>query len=228
MELYDPGPALHLLEWHRKLRYPYLCRFGGARLRIAKGVFCPTLTHASSLLLASVQFEPGQRVLDVFSGSGAFAILAALSGAHAVAVDISASAAECAIANAALNGVQDEVDVRLGTLEDCVSRTEKFDLIVANPPLLPSRSDIPKDDIEAAVYDPGFRATVGFFNEVGYHLDRHGRCCVVTSDVLDRAGHDVDRLCIDRGLAGSLVAKLDVGYETYRVHELTLTCEPSP
>jgi hypothetical protein len=220
MDLYDPAPAQILLSRHDELQYPYECNFGGARLQISKGVFCPTLTNASPLLLSAVNFEPGQRVLDVFSGSGAFAVVAALCGAEAVAVDISPLAAECAITNVALNRVESKVEVRSGTLEVCVSSDERFDVIVANPPLLPGCWAGLDGDLVESIYDPEFRATLSFFSEVGCRLDRCGSCYVITSDVFDRAGYDVDRLSFDGGLAAALVAERDAGYETYRVHEL--------
>jgi hypothetical protein len=90
--LYDPLPAGKLIDKHRALRYPYTCKFGSATLEIIEGVFCPTFANAPRLLLETVRFKAGQHVLDVFSGSGAFGIIAALAGASVVTVDISARA----------------------------------------------------------------------------------------------------------------------------------------
>jgi release factor glutamine methyltransferase len=80
-------------------------------------------------------------VLDVCSGSGALAIAAALAGATSVtAVDVSWRAIVTERVNARLNGVR--IRARRGTLLDAVPG-ETFDLIVSNPPYLPSPGDLP-------------------------------------------------------------------------------------
>ncbi len=50
-DLYDLQPAEKLIAKHEVLSYLYHCTFGGAQLIIDEGVFCPTLTNASPLLL---------------------------------------------------------------------------------------------------------------------------------------------------------------------------------
>jgi methylase of polypeptide subunit release factors len=214
---YDLGPARELLARHHQLQYPYICQFGSAVLEIGEGVFCPTLTKVSPLLLNAITFRREGRVLDVFSGSGAFGINAALQGADVVTVDISEAAVACTVRNALLNNVAARVDARKGVIQECVSANETFDLIIANPPLLPGcRSD----ELSAAVFDPGLRATIDFILAVKRHLNPHGCCYLVTSDIIDRYGYDIDRIVVEGGLVSAIADKLDVGYETYRVHEL--------
>jgi release factor glutamine methyltransferase len=94
-------------------------------------------------LLADVMRERrlahGRTVLDVFTGTGALAVAAALDGARAVsAVDVSRRAVLNARINARLNGVR--VRALRGDLFAPVTG-ERFDLIVANPPYVPSASD---------------------------------------------------------------------------------------
>jgi release factor glutamine methyltransferase len=79
------------------------------------------------------------RVLDVCTGSGVLAIAAARAGASRVtAVDVSRRAVLAAWLNAWLNGVR--LRVRRGDLFEPV-RGERFDLIVSNPPYIPSEDD---------------------------------------------------------------------------------------
>jgi len=118
---YDPAPAQRLVEKHEALPDSYKCRFGSAQLEIDRGVFCPTLTQVSPFLLEHTRFQAKQRVLDAFTGSGAFAIHAALQGAEAVAYDNSPIAVACAQKNVRKNDVEDKVDVRLGTLRAVIS-----------------------------------------------------------------------------------------------------------
>src|SRR4051812_17764413 len=70
----DLSPALSLLSRHEAVAAALEVTFGGMNLVVPRGVFCPTLTNTSKLLLNAVDVRPGERVLDAFSGSGAFAV----------------------------------------------------------------------------------------------------------------------------------------------------------
>lgn len=90
----------------------------------------------------------GARVLDVFSYVGAWGVRAARHGAKEVMlVDSSAAALELAEANAARNGVS--VLTRKGdafqVLEDLMARSERFDVVIIDPPAFAKRKkDQPK------------------------------------------------------------------------------------
>ena len=105
------------------------------------GVFAP---RSDTWLLAEhLRRQPQARgtVLDVCSGSGALAVAAALAGATSVtAVDVSRRAVATAVLNGWLNGVR--IRARRGALLDAVPG-EAFDLIVSNPPYLPSPGALP-------------------------------------------------------------------------------------
>ncbi|MCZ2526403.1 HemK2/MTQ2 family protein methyltransferase [Streptomyces sp. HB2AG] len=82
---------------------------------------------------------PGARVLDVGTGSGAVALAAARAGAADVtAVDISSRAVLAARLNAVLRRVR--VRVLRGDLALPVGH-RRFEIIVSNPPYVPSPSD---------------------------------------------------------------------------------------
>ncbi|OBG29002.1 HemK2/MTQ2 family protein methyltransferase [Mycobacterium sp. E3198] len=79
---------------------------------------------------------PGRRVLDLCTGSGFVAIAAAEMGcANVTAFDICPHAVRCCADNAALAGV--EVDVDEGSWLDAVDRAP-FDVVLANPPYVPT------------------------------------------------------------------------------------------
>jgi release factor glutamine methyltransferase len=81
----------------------------------------------------------GARVLDVFTGTGVIAVMAAREGAREVtAVDISRRAALCARVNGRINGGR--VRGLHGDLFGPVAG-ERFDLITANPPYVPSADE---------------------------------------------------------------------------------------
>lgn len=220
---FDLAPVDNLIARHIAVTYPFECTFGHASLEIDEGVFCPVFTKVSPMLLEAVEFRPGERVLDAFSGSGAFGINAAVLGSKVVAIDIDPLAAACARKNAAINGVSSAVDVRCGTMADSVRPGETFDLIVANPPLLPGDQAGP---LGVALFDPQLQATVDFIVSLPSLLTADGRCYLVTSDVLDRYGHGVADLCARAGLEHRVTAAADAGYEEYRVHLVSRNGSP--
>ena len=95
----------------------------------------------------------GLRILDLGTGSGAIALalLSMLDGATAVATDLSADALVAAGDNAARLGLT----VRLDLIEsDWLDRVEgRFDVIVSNPPYIPS-GDIAALAPEVRDFDP--------------------------------------------------------------------------
>lgn len=216
---FDPMPARELLARYDNSNYPLTCTFGKALLEVDEGVFSPVLTSASPFLLEAVDFKPDERMLDAFAGSGAFAVNAALNGASAVTFDVSEAATKCAAKNAAKNGVSELIDIRQGTLHECISPDEKFDLITANPPLIAGN---PQDSLEAALFDPGLQATKELVTALPELLARRGRCYLLTSDIIDRKGYEYDIAshCRERDLRVSIVAQLYRPYETYRVHKI--------
>jgi release factor glutamine methyltransferase len=118
------------------------------------GVFKP---HSDSLLLADhVMREvlpPGARVLDVCTGSGVLAVAAARRrGVEVYAVDISRRACLTAAFNGWIRGAR--IDARQGHLFEPV-RDLQFDLIVSNPPYLPSKHDPPASHSRARAWDAG-------------------------------------------------------------------------
>lgn len=76
--------------------------------------------------------KPGDRVLDMGSGTGILAIAALkLDAAHAICVDVDAWCFDNAGENATRNGVEDVMDIRIGSAEQ-IAADEKFDIVLAN------------------------------------------------------------------------------------------------
>ncbi len=118
------------------------CRGKGDRVRLITlpGVFKPI---SDSYMLAEVlrnqTLAPGHRVLDLCTGSGLLALTAALRGVeHVTAVDVSFRSLANVQINARLNGTR--VRTLRGSLFEPVG-SERFDLIVSNPPYVPAETD---------------------------------------------------------------------------------------
>lgn len=133
------------------------------------------ITGFSHLLGEAVLAEVGEgdRVLDMGTGSGVNAILAAKNGADVLAVDINERALEAASLNAERNGVSDRVEFRRSDVFSDVDGT--FDLIVFDPPF---RWFAPRDLFEAAMTDDGYQAMTRFFREVRGHLSSRGKMLI--------------------------------------------------
>jgi SAM-dependent methyltransferase len=116
--------------------------------------------------------------LDLFTGSGVHAILAARHGACVVGVDINPRAVEMATANAHFNGVQDRCRFVQSDLFSAVEgRT--FDLITANPPFVPT------PDQSIALYrsggESGEALTAKVLNRLHEFLNPGGTMMMVTN-----------------------------------------------
>src|SRR5437763_4438341 len=102
------------------------------RLLPLPGVFQPP---SDSYMLADQlrreRLGPGVSVLDLGTGSGHLAVVAALQGANAFAIDVSRRAVLSARLNARVNGVR-VTALRGDLFEPVVGR--RFDVIVSNPP----------------------------------------------------------------------------------------------
>ncbi|MFI0482963.1 methyltransferase [Actinomadura sp. 9N215] len=159
------------------------------------------VTDVSHLLGEAVLAEvrAGDAVLDMGTGSGVNAVLAASKAAAVVAVDVNPVALDAARRNAANNGVPDRVEVRYSDVFSHVDET--FDLIVFDPPF---RWFAPRERYELAYTDHNYRALTRFFREARDHLSPAGRMLILFTT----AG-DIDylrRLADENGFTTEVVA----------------------
>ena len=94
-------------------------------------------------------------ILDIGTGSGAITISLAkyLNDAHVTSADISDIALEIASKNAVSNDVNKKIDFIKSDIFSNISREEKFDIIVSNPPYI-KKEDIPGLDRQVKDFDP--------------------------------------------------------------------------
>jgi release factor glutamine methyltransferase len=162
----------------------------------------PPITGMSHLLGEAVLAEvrEGDRVLDMGTGSGANAILAASTGAYVSAVDIQPACVQTARQNAARSGLADRIDVQRSDLfADVVGR---FDVIVYDPPSL---WFAPHNVFHAASPDENRRAVMTFLRNAREYLTRRGRMLIFLGTSGDPAC--LKRLADEESFRTELVAQ---------------------
>ena len=179
------------------------------------GVFHP---RSDTWLLADVvraqDALPGADVLELGTGSGAIAVAAAKGGARSVTVvDVSRRALATAWLNARLNGVR--VTPLHGDLFAPVG-DRRFDIVVSNPPYLPSRTIPERGAQRAWEGGAGGRALLErICARVERHLCPGGIVLLVhssvndvsrTLDALERTGLRAAVIARERGPTGPLLA----------------------
>lgn len=154
------------------------------RLLPLPGVFQPPSdSYMLADRLSRERLGPGVKVLDLGTGSGHLAVVAALTGASATAVDVSRRALLSVRLNARLNGVR--VTAVRGDLFAPVAG-RRFDVIVSNPPYLPHPDERLPDRGLARAIDAGPRGRAFLDRicaQVGDYLTPGGVLLLVHSSV---------------------------------------------
>ncbi|GHF28505.1 methyltransferase [Streptomyces mashuensis] len=171
------------------------------------GVYAPQ--EDSALLAQALRQEgplPGARVLDVGTGTGVLAITAARAGAErVVAVDVSRRAVLTARLNAVL--ARQRVHVVRGDLLAPVAG-ERFDLVLANLPYVPSRRAGVPDHGLARAWEGGRdgREVVDRFCAGVGPLLRPGGVLLMVHSAFSGPGATLDRLR-EAGLAAEVTGR---------------------
>jgi release factor glutamine methyltransferase len=135
--------------------------FCGLEIKVSPAVLIPrpeteVLAELAWQWLQSVAAErPAPRVLDFGTGSGCLAITLAVKcpGARITALEVSPEALAVARANACHHGVTERIDFIEGDGLWALGSAAEFDLIVANPPYIPS-AEIATLQREVREHDP--------------------------------------------------------------------------
>lgn len=120
---------------------PSLTTFGPLRIEYADDTLRPRPWTAlqSSWAHELLEDAPPGPVLELCAGVGHIGLLAVLGTDRGlVCVDSSASACSYARRNAAAAGLDEVVEVRHGAMEDVLVPEERFALVIADPPWVPT------------------------------------------------------------------------------------------
>lgn len=144
-------------------------------LDVGLSVYAPA--EDSILLADALDVHGGESVLDVGTGSGIIALSAAGVAGSVLGVDVDPEAVFCASKNAERNNVRN-VEFLVSDLFENVEG--KFDLIVFNPPYLPS------GQIEDKAVDGGRKGRMliqKFIDNAGDYLNPVGRILLLISSL---------------------------------------------
>jgi len=158
--------------------------------------------------------KEGDTFLDIGTGCGILAIIAARKAKKVIATDVNPHAVKCAKLNAKVNGVSHKMKVRLGDLFQPTLKTERFDVIVFNAPYLPSSQREQRTWIGRA-WAGGFigRQFIDrFVKEAPHYLKRNGKILLVQSS-LANIDETLEKFR-DAGLEAQVTAEKKVAFET--------------
>jgi release factor glutamine methyltransferase len=166
------------------------------------------------LLAEKMTVTEDDTVLDVGTGCGILAVLAAKKAKSVLAVDVNPYALQCAVKNAENNGVKERIEFRRGDLFQPIKKDENFSLILFNAPYLPSEPDEEKSWIGKAWAggQNGRKIVNRFIMDAPKVLSAGGRIQLVQSSL-----SDVNRtieMFSELDLRAMVVAQVKVAFET--------------
>ena len=136
------------------MRTTHTLEFGPLRIAYDDRVLEPRpWTFAQSRWAADLLRDaPAGPILELCSGAGQIGLAAALlAGRDVVLVDASEAACEISVHNAADAGLGGRVEVRHGPMDAVLREDERFALVLADPPYIPSADTgaFPQDPLPA-------------------------------------------------------------------------------
>ncbi|MHC1604606.1 MAG: HemK2/MTQ2 family protein methyltransferase [Candidatus Methanofastidiosia archaeon] len=169
-----------------------------------------------SLLLAdSITVKKGGKMLEVGCGTGFISLKAALAGAVVCGVDINADAVKLSIENAKRNNIS---NVRFFVSDIFKNVKGKYDVIIFNPPYLPS------ENFAKSGFDKcwnggkdGRAVTQRFIRDVKDYLNSGGRVYLVQS-TLGSGSRTIEEL-EQMGLVTKIIASKKLFFEEIFVVE---------
>lgn len=143
------------------------------QIEVAEGVYNPA--EDSYLLIKAIEVNGGEKALDMGCGCGIVAMHLAKNGCSVTACDVNQKAVENSMINAERNGLKIKC-VKSNLFENI---NDKFDLIVFNPPYLPTENE----DISWDGGEEGIEVIEEFLKDAKNYLNEGGKIYLVSSSI---------------------------------------------
>lgn len=145
----------------------------------------------SFMLLEYLQFKPGKKILEIGTGCGLIALESARCGANVVCSDINPHSINLTKKNITKNKklLSGTIEVREGYLFSVVKKGELFDMIIFNPPYLPTTKNDKIDrwfDLATDGGKSGLKVIKRFIFDVKKYLTPKGHAYFIFSNLSDR------------------------------------------
>ncbi len=145
------------------------------KIDVLDGVYKPA--EDSYLLIKAIEVEGKEKALDMGCGTGIVALHLAKYGCDVTAADVN----EKAIENTKINAEKNGFKIRCVKSNLFSNIKEKFDLIVFNPPYLPTKNE----NIAWDGGKGGVEIIKEFLKQARNHLNKNGKIYMVMSSLTD-------------------------------------------
>ena len=161
----------------------------------------------SFLFAENLDVPLGAKVLDVGTGCGLLAVLAAAKKGNVLALDLNPFAVRCAKHNSRLNNVQDKISFFQADLFTAFGESTEFDLITFNAPYLPGLQHEADSWIGRSwAGGPDGRQVIDrFISQAPLHLKHDGRILMMQSTLADE--NKTIRKFWEHNLSASVIAQ---------------------
>jgi len=174
-------------------------------------------------LLESIKIKPNDSVLEIGTGCGIIALHCASVGANVVCTDVNPFAVDLTSKNLDSNKpfLKGEIEVRKGDLFSPVKDHEKFDIIIFNPPYLPTKkTDLVGGsgwfDVATDGGIDGLVLTKRFIEGLNKYLSNKGEAYFICSSLSKRK--KIDLHLSEKRLKGKIVSSYSFNGETLYVY----------
>lgn len=156
-----------------------------SKLYIRPSVYVPFDNSVPAMFTHFADLIKNKKVIDIGTGTGVLAILAAQMGAYSVsASDINPNALECAQNNIRISGLGNIIiEIIHSNLFNDISDT--YDVIIFNAPWV---KGTPKNLYEIAIYDDDYTIINRFMEQAPKHLNADGVILLQYSDISQKNG----------------------------------------
>jgi release factor glutamine methyltransferase len=174
------------------------------------------------LLLETLKINPNDSILEIGTGCGLIALACAMKGSKVICSDINPFAVQLTRQNIECNRrvLKGSLEVRQGNLFSVLSKNERFNLIIFNPPYLPTSRKERDDnwfDIATNGGTDGLKIIRRFIHGLRNHLLDKGRAYFIFSSLSNRS--TLEQYLTKEGFRFEIL-----GRQLYEGEELDIYC----